>query len=66
MLDFLVHALQRPRVAGLSLPKPELKFRWRVLDIGSQSDVGRLDAVLVDVNVEVLNERWVCVGVGDN
>jgi hypothetical protein len=57
-LDVLAGALQRVSVAGFSLAEPDFKFRGRVGNDGRQSYIRRFDAVLVDVDVEILRGRW--------
>lgn len=57
LLDILARALQRVRVAGFPLAEPDLELGRRVRDDSGQADVRRLDAVFVDVDIEILKRR---------
>lgn len=57
MFDFFVHALQGPRVAGLSFAEPNLELCRGITDVRCEANVRRFDAVFVDINVQVLVGR---------
>lgn len=57
ILDVLRHALQHPGVIRLALPEPNLKFGRRVTRVCGQTNVRGLDAVLVDVDVQILGRK---------
>lgn len=56
LLDILARALERVRVARFPLAEPDLEFRGRIRDNGGQTDVRRLNAMFVDVNVKILEK----------
>ena len=41
-------------LVGLPLPEPDLEARARLAHVGRETDVRRLHALLVDVNVQIL------------
>lgn len=56
-LYILAGALQRVRVSGLSFPKPYLELRRGISYHRCQSNVRCLYAVLVDVDIKVLQKK---------
>lgn len=59
----LAGALQSIRVARFPLAEPYLKLGGRIGDHGCESDVRRLYAMLVDVNIQVLQSRFTNINV---
>jgi len=57
LLDVGIGRLHNDRLVGFSFPKPNLKASARIAHFGCETNVGRLHALLVDVNVQVLNFR---------
>lgn len=57
VLYILRHTLKCPRVIALSFPEPDLELCRRVAHMGRQTYVGRLNAVLVNVEVQILRKR---------
>lgn len=54
VLDVLRHALQHPGVVRLAFPKPYFELGGRVAGVRGQSYIRGLDAVLVNVDVQIL------------
>ena len=55
LLDVGIGRLHNDRLIGFTFPKPNLKASARVAHFSRETNVGRLHALLVDVNVQILN-----------